>query len=131
MTPYELARKVYESEPCARLFEEDLVAHFHSGTVISTPEIFMMFRPVCSGWKEEDILDPWLSCPEEVADCWHIWMTAGDVAQARDYIPFPLPLASFERKNVLRLVRFHKIAEKLQRYGKSRRTTFFPRSDWP
>src|SRR5689334_6772592 len=57
MTPFLQAAAVYEREPCARTFEEDLYLHLMHGTVISTPEVFAMVRPVFSRWPVESLKD--------------------------------------------------------------------------
>ena len=127
MTPYHQAREVYNREPCARTFEEDLVAHLENGYVINTPEVFGMFRPVNIDWPEPDILDASRrNCI--IGNCWHIWIAAGDLSQFMGFLPYPLPFISFERKNRLRYYRFHQMAEKLS-HGRIRRTSLHPGPD--
>ena len=112
MTPYELAQQVYKTEPCARSFEEDVALHMAWGVVISRPDFFIMGRPVCSEAPHTDIVNPHVrfEYPAKV-DCWHVYLAAGNIARAWNYLPFPLPLMSFERKNELR---FYSL-ERLQR----------------
>lgn len=105
MTPYEAARAIYQSEPCARTFEEDLLLHMKHGYVISTPRVFLMARPVWSVADDYQIVDASYLLPgshESVGDCWHIHVLAGDMAEALSFMPFELPFVSFQRKNVLR-----------------------------
>jgi len=113
MTPYQQACQVYETEPCARTFEEDLVAHLQNGHVISTPELFLMFRPVDSG-RQEEIVDPHISFQK--TDTWHVYLASGDASQFSSHFPYPLPFVSFERKNVLRFYRFRQFSSRLTRW---------------
>ena len=118
MTPYLLARSVYESEPCARTFEEDLLAHLYTGYVVSTPEVFLMFRLVHSAAHPEQILDPWTIF--EGGDCWHVYLAAGDASQFHAHFPQSLQWVSFERKNRLRIRRYRSCASKLAHHGNRR-----------
>jgi hypothetical protein len=107
--PVVAARRVYNQEECARTFEADLEAHLLVGWVISTPEVFVMGRPVLSSAPVEQILDPWQTFPREAVDCWHIWLAAGNLAAMWQYLPFELPWFSFERDNRLKLHRFESL----------------------
>ena len=118
MTPYQQARQVYETEPCARTFEEDLVAHFANGYVINTPEVFGMFRVVDS--SSDVILDPTREHFPHGGDCWHIYCAAGDLSKFFSYLPYPLPLVSFERKNKLRFYDYPKLLERITGYSHGR-----------
>jgi len=103
MTPYELATRVYKSEPCARTFEEDLALHLRWGVVLARPDFFIMGRPVWSKAPPAQIVNPAVRFEYPVqVDCWHVYLAAGNLARAWDFLPFPLPLMSFERKNDLR-----------------------------
>lgn len=118
MTPFALARSVYESEPCARTFEEDFAAHLENGYVYNSPALFAMFRPVCTHWPDKWIIDPWEELhPAEygIADCWHVYLAAGAIAELANLIPYPLPWVSFERKNRLRLHSYHEMRVKVSR----------------
>lgn len=101
-SPYQKARDVYALETCARTFEEDLRLHLEWGVVISRPDFFIMGRPVCSSAAPAKIVDPHFRFESIGIDCWHVYLAAGNVARAWAYLPFPLPLISFERKNVLK-----------------------------
>lgn len=106
MVPCQEARAVYEKEPCARSFSEDVSAHMRTGFVISTPWCFVLARPVWSKAPAADIVNPLVMFHHrmDVSDCWHIYLMAGLVEAAVDYIPFPLPFISFERNNRLRVL---------------------------
>lgn len=101
-TPYEQARDVYRSEPCARAFEEDLEAHYINGFVFSRPDFFIMGRPIVKAADPVLIVDPWMRFPSAFADCWHVYLFAGNLARVWDILPWPLPWVAFERKNELR-----------------------------
>jgi hypothetical protein len=103
MSPYEKAARVYETEPCRRTFAEDLHLHYLYGFVFSTPEFFCMGRPVMRDAKESDIVDPGVIFDEDKADCWHIYLYAGDISKAISIMPWPLEWISLERKNELKI----------------------------
>lgn len=106
MSAIDLARHVYESEPCARSFEEDLDWHLENGFVFSRPDFFVMGRPVLSSASRELIVGQ-CRFPSVLCDCWHVYLMAGNIAPAWAMLPWELPWMSFERGNVLR---FHKLA---------------------
>jgi len=94
---------VFEREPCARTFAEDLALHFEHGFVFSTPDYFIMGRPVPKDAPAEDIVNPAIVFPRAICDCWHCYLFAGDMAAALAVLPWALPWISFERKNELRI----------------------------
>jgi hypothetical protein len=102
MPPFSDAAAVYDREPCARSFEHDLYLHFLHDTVLSTPEVFVMLRPVCRDWPVEWLHDPQRTDPN--GDAWWIWLLAGDAAPVWALHP-PKPWVGFERDN---LPRFHR-----------------------
>jgi hypothetical protein len=104
LSPYLLAAEVYEREPCARTFAEDIIAHLEGGYVVNSPTVFLMFRPVARAGEEEEIVNPWRCFP--APDCWHVYLASGDSSEFASHFPFPLPWVSFERKNRLRFHRF-------------------------
>lgn len=105
MTPVWMAAAVYESEPCARSFREDLEAHLQNGYVFSTPTAFVMGRPVDSGADPAQIVDPWHGFDPAQCDAWLVYLAAGNIADVLRQEPFALTFYLWERKNVLR--RFH------------------------
>jgi hypothetical protein len=110
--PAEIAAGVYQREPCARSFREDLEAHLRNGYVFSTPEYFVMGRVVSSSAPPEEIVDPWIRFAEADADAWLIYLLAGDVRKAFEVLPHPLPRIGWERSNALRfwpLAKFQRI----------------------
>lgn len=102
MTPAERALQVYQSEPCARSFIEDLTWHLQTGYVYSTPEAFILARYVRRDWPVDDILDPSRFALTQDADCLHIYLAAGDIRQIFSFPHLPVPWISFERHNNLR-----------------------------
>jgi hypothetical protein len=104
ISPLVWARNVYQSEPCARTFQVDLMWYLEHGFVYSTPDYFVMGRPVFAGYSQE-LITGLYSFPHEACDCWHVYLMAGDVKQAWKILPWDLPLVSFERQNVLRFYR--------------------------
>lgn len=104
MTPYEQAARVYQTEPCARTFTEDVEAHLMNGFVFSTPAYFLMFRPVVRSAPEALILDPTHRFSRILCDTWMVWLFAGDMAAAWERQPFPLPWVAYQRKNELRFL---------------------------
>jgi len=99
MTPVERAAAVYDREPCARTFREDLEAHLLHGFVFSTPSYFIMGRPVDGNSTQKLICNPWVSFPSP--DCWHVYLYSGHLSDAFANIPYILPFVSFERNNIL------------------------------
>jgi hypothetical protein len=99
-SPAELAASVYEREPCARTFREDLEAHLINGYVFSTREFFVMGRVVRSTAAPEEIVNPWVTWND--GDAWLVYLMAGDVRKACCMLPYELPLIGWERQNVLR-----------------------------
>jgi hypothetical protein len=100
--PYEAAREIYFKESCPRTFAEDLGYHLHNGYVFSTPDFFLMGRPVCIGATYEEITDPIHIFPEH--DAWFIYLAAGK-GYLRNFLklePYALPYFGWERSNKIR-----------------------------
>lgn len=102
---YDAARAVYDSEPCARTFEEDLALHLRFGYVFSTPDAFIMGRAVNRNAPYQDILSPWVA--QSSPDAWLVWLASGSGALAlfMEREPFPMPFIGWERDNKLRWYR--------------------------
>ena len=109
--PYDNAAKVYDREPCARTFEEDLDSHLRRGFVFSTPASFIMGRPVDRYANECLILDPdhsfysWNS--------WLIFLASGDLRQFFRNVPFSLEWVGWQRSNKLRWYKLEDIKRKI------------------
>lgn len=102
MTPFDLAASIYESEPCANTFEHDLLAHMQHGYVFSTPQSFIMGRPVDRHAGGAELFDITFTPPRERQNAWFVWAYSGDIAHALQFLPYRLPWVVFQRKNDLR-----------------------------
>ena len=109
MTPVEQAAAVYEGEPCARSFREDLEAHLLHGLVYSSGDFFCMARPVSKDYPQHLIVNPWFNEWDAPTNCWHLYLWAGPMMSAFKCATHPLPFVSFERKNRLRVHRWEVI----------------------
>jgi hypothetical protein len=98
MSPFDQAAEVYEREPCARSFDEDLFHHLRHGYVISTPQFFALLRPVQRDWPIAWLREPWRI--DRQGNCWWLWLLAGDLVAGAQALPFPLPYIGYERENV-------------------------------
>jgi hypothetical protein len=89
-----------------RTFGEDIQAHMLTGYVIATPSLCLLTRPVPSDAAPEAIRNPWFEFPAEACDAWFIYAgatadrlpAAGLVKTFLTKMPFPLPLAAWERQ---------------------------------
>jgi hypothetical protein len=115
LSPYEQAARVYELEPCARPFVEDLEAHLFNGYVFNTPDLFVMGRAVDSSAEQSAIVNPWHTFAREQCDAWLVYLAAGDLRQLITLFPYPLPKIGFERINKLRFYRFQEFTATISR----------------
>jgi len=97
MTPIEQVRRLYRLRPDMS-FEDDLKAHCERGYVVSTPQAFGMARPVRRDWTPGRLNNPWDVEPLESADCWFLWVLAGDLAVAARWLPCELHWLGFARR---------------------------------
>lgn len=118
MTPFEAAINVYATEPCVRTFSEDLEAHFRHGYVFNTPDYFYMARPVHKGANHHDIVNPYVTYPDHLCDCWHVYLFAGDMTALFAQAPRKFKWASFERHNRLRYYRWDNIEKSFDKLVK-------------
>lgn len=96
MTPAELAASFY-ADGARGSFRDDLEAHLLNGYVFSTPEFFVMGRPVERAAPEIFILDPWHVFRPADCDAWLIYLAAGDWRKAMAMLPYPLHWIGWER----------------------------------
>jgi len=127
LAPILQASKIYEKEECARTFQEDLESHLLHGFMVSTPEYFIMGRPVIRGKSKTErdrlgklILDPDYVFAISECNCWHIWLMAGDVSKCWDYYPYPMKWVSWEISNKIRYYSMKPIIRKTTDYDKQR-----------
>ena len=97
MTLFDHVLKLYAEHP-GMDFEADLEAHFRHGYVVATPEAFAMARLVRRDWTPERLNNPFHAEPAATADCWFIWVLAGDLTVAARWLPFDLPWLGFARR---------------------------------
>lgn len=114
MSPYELAKRVYDTEPCARPFDVDLRYHLDYGYVHATPYVFVMARPVRSTSPARDLLSPWIIFPDP--DAWMVWLAAGDLQEMFRLEPFQLPYYVWERNNQLRRYTATRVHQLIDRF---------------
>lgn len=105
--PAQLVYELYD-ETSPRTFQQDLQLHLAHGYVFSTPEEFVMGRPVISAAEEEDIRNPAVVFDAEDCDCWYIYAYAtrnpsyekwqGLVEKVLRWMPYELPLAAWDRR---------------------------------
>ena len=113
MSPLDKARLVYTQEPCARTFEEDLRLHLQFGYVFSTPEFFVMGRPVDRHAPYDQLTDPRLQFPEP--DAWWVYLAAGDFIKIWTISPYNLSYIGWERDNRPRFYRVSQLFRTCQR----------------
>lgn len=109
MTPAERIHALYSDTE--RSFRGDLEQHLLNGYVFSTPEFFLMGRPVDSKASMEEINDPSVVFPRDRQDCWVVYAYAdimgnsvrGLVKNVLTMMPYPLPLVCWQRKRHDRL----------------------------
>lgn len=106
MRPIERARRVYDTERCARSFDCDVGLHLSNGYVHSDDDLFLLARPVTKGAPTLLVVDPTVvfGCP----DCWLVYLAAGDLSRCVDYIPRFLPWVAWEIDNKLRYHKFNR-----------------------
>ena len=112
MTPYEQAKAVYLSEPCARTFEQDLQYHLHTGYVVNTPDYFIMGRMVQTRHGNDIIRNPAIWTRSDLCNCFHIYLAAGVMAKFWEHASpeiLAMEFVSWERKNVLRIYPMSKV----------------------
>lgn len=105
--PAQLVYELYTPDN-PRTFQQDLQMHLAHGYVFSTPEEFLMGRPVVSAADPADIRNPDIIFDAEDCDCWHIHAYAtrnswpkkcrGLVEKVLRWMPYHLPLVSWDRK---------------------------------
>jgi hypothetical protein len=118
MTPVEIAASLYQRYPQPRTFREDLEAHLIGGYVFSTPDCFLMARPVSSLASDEDVSDPWKAFEPYEQDAWMVWIAAGTMVSVKKHLtepPYALPLTAWARKNRLRFHRTDQLTRTLCR----------------
>lgn len=101
LTPFQIARALHRSDPDNDPWEEVLSAHLIAGYVISTPDVFLLFRPVDSRANPLEYDCAWVTY--STPDQWHIYLAAGKLSQFEQWIPPIYDRISAVRKNSLRV----------------------------
>jgi hypothetical protein len=103
-----MARAKWDSEPRWLDFNTALWHHLQDGVAISTPNVFLLARPVRKDAPYEQIDDPSHVFSREAADCWFIYAAASASPESiRQFIacePFPLPYFGWYKHSRLRFV---------------------------
>lgn len=100
-TPFQIARAWHRCDPDNDPWEDVLSAHLIAGYVVSTPEVFLLFRPVDSRANPIEFDCPWVTYSKP--DQWHIYLAAGELSQFEQWIPPIYDRISAVRKNRLRV----------------------------
>lgn len=111
ISPYDEAALVYQREPCARSFEEDLDLHLRFGYVFSTPHAFIMGRAVSRAGDPSDIVNP--AFQFDAPDTWWIYLAAGDLREFFLREPYPLPWVGWEIRNKPRFYSMDRVKERI------------------
>ncbi len=95
-------------------FHMELEAHLQHGVVISTPDAFLMGRPIAKDADHTLQADVWHQFPREDQNCWMVWAAAGDLSTIWQWVPYPLKwLAWARREGELRFYSFDSVNARL------------------
>lgn len=84
-------------------FGEVIEAHaLNGGSVMMHPDIFIIARPIIAAWSDDDVRNPFKVAGDD-ADCWHLWLVAGDASRAPALMPYHLPFISRYKREVFRV----------------------------
>ena len=97
MSPYELMLEFYGRHAPAVDFRTHVEWHFKHGFVYSTPDYFVMGRPVNHEASAEEITNPEKRWKEEECDCWYVHAMCGCVWKAFQIMPWRMPWIAWER----------------------------------
>lgn len=100
MTPIDRIREFYQLHPQEQPFEWYLNWHLADGFVFSTPEFFIMGRPIKMYPDEEATIhgiDNFAIWDRSEHNCWYVHAMSGNIAKCWDILPYPLGFIAFER----------------------------------
>lgn len=124
--PWEAAQRSFEEYNTASFFFREMMdAHFCTGTVISTPEVFFIFRPVEVDWTTDELCDPWKI--SENPNAYHVFLAAGDLSKIGPHLPPALPFITFHRDGAEKIHKLpywqflHALTHRLPLLGNRRR----------
>lgn len=111
MTPFEQLAAQYGQHGIS--LHQYVRLHLKSGFVFSTPEYFVMGRPVPRTVDPSLIRNPNVTFTREQSDAWWIHGMAGDMGELIRIMPWPLEWIGFERFD--EFPRFYKLERLLNR----------------
>lgn len=76
-------------------FREELEAHLLNGWVFSTPEAFVMGRPVSRSGAVDDLS---VIHPPDECDAWYVWLGVGPAMRLLSFMPYDLPWIGWHRQ---------------------------------
>ncbi len=100
MSPYLQLDLQYTKHPQKESFGWYISWHMEHGFVFSTPDYFVMGRPIrIYKLKEQtqEAIDRMLIFEKQEANCWYIHAMSGDMNRAWDILPYPLGQIAWER----------------------------------
>jgi len=97
MTPYESIAEKYTNHPQPQTFDWYIRWHCMHGFVYSTPDFFLMGRPVVRDAPAIRITEPTYLFNPSDCDCWFIHAMAGNIRGAIGMEPYELPWYAWER----------------------------------
>lgn len=97
MSPYERMAQKYADNPQEHTFDWYCDWHKRHAYLFSTPEYFIMGRPLSKTMIEVSgpLLIEWGDMPG--ANCYYVHAAAGDLSKAWSILPRELPYLAFER----------------------------------
>lgn len=95
-SPIARAERIFTECFPNEMFIERLLLYLRFGYVISTPNLFAMFRPVRARAAAETIVNP--EHVFEIPDAWYVDFGVGELRQFPQLMPYPLPKICFWRK---------------------------------
>lgn len=94
MSPVVIAAKLAKERGAD--FKEEMEAFLLKGFVFSTPDAFLMGRPVPKGFELQDIWHEFP--PDAVLDSWMVWSGVGNAGRLLAMMPFDLPSIGWIRQ---------------------------------
>jgi hypothetical protein len=97
LTPYARTKADWYKRPREQTLEWYEDAHKRNGFVFSTPDFYVMGRPVMKGAPDHQIKDVLLKFPPRAVDTWYVFLLCGDPVKAWSILPFELPWICWKR----------------------------------
>lgn len=101
MTPHELIVADWQARPRDRSLRWYEEIHLDCGFVFSTPDFFVMGRPVRKYAPLEQILDVTHHFDPATCDTWYVFQMAGDIRKVWSILPQELPWVCWHREGDL------------------------------